>query len=193
MKKYILLILLGFCINSLSAQYTLIPDPEFEQRLITQGIDTEGTLDGQVLTDDIDHITLLVLDGNPPVTPYIYDLTGIEDFISLEDLRFSNNKVEQVDLSNLSMGEFSSLGSLTYINDLQNYFIEGFVDANGDGDLDIVISEYDQSSDDYRIIIYDHVNEAIVQTFVSTVYDVEFGETMSFTTVSLKDFYEILN
>lgn len=123
MKKYILLILLGFCINSLSAQYTLIPDPEFEQRLITQGIDTEGTLDGQVLTDDIDHITLLVLDGNPPVTPYIYDLTGIEDFISLEDLRFSNNKVEQVDLSNLSnlkilLCKFNALTSIDLSNNL---------------------------------------------------------------------------
>lgn len=123
MKKNILLILLGFCVNSLSAQYTLIPDAEFEQKLITQGIDTEGTLDGQVLTDDIDHITLLVLDGNPPVTPYIYDLTGIEDFISLEDLRFSNNKVEQVDLSNLSnlkilLCKFNALTSLDLSNNL---------------------------------------------------------------------------
>ncbi len=123
MKKYILLILLGFCINTLSAQYTLIPDPEFEQRLITQGIDTEGTLDGQVLTDDIDHITALYIESDPPVFPYIYDLTGIEDFVSLEDLRFSNNKIEQVDLSNLSnlkklLCRFNSLTSLDLTNNV---------------------------------------------------------------------------
>jgi len=123
MKKIALLIIFGFCVNTILAQYTLIPDAEFEQKLITQGIDTEGTLDGQVLTDDIDHITLLVLDGNPLVTPYIYDLTGIEDFISLEDLRFSNNKVEQVDLSNLSnlkilLCKFNALTSLDLSNNL---------------------------------------------------------------------------
>ncbi len=123
MEKIKLVVVLSFCVNSLLAQYTLIPDAEFEQKLITQNIDTEGILDGQVLTDDIDHITLLVLDGNPPVTPYIYDLTGIEDFISLEDLRFSNNKVEQVDLSNLSnlkklLCKFNALTSLDVSNNL---------------------------------------------------------------------------
>ena len=86
MKKITLIIIFIFCVNSLLAQYTLIPDSEFEQRLITQGIDTEGILDGQVLTDDIDHITALYIESDPPVFPYIYDLTGIEDFVSLEDL-----------------------------------------------------------------------------------------------------------
>jgi len=123
MKKITLVVVLSFCINTLLAQYTLIPDTEFEQQLITQGIDTEGILYGQVLTDDIDHITLLVIGSNPPVTPFIYDLTGIEDFISLEDLRFSNNKVEQVDLSNLSnlkilICKFNALTSLDVSNNL---------------------------------------------------------------------------
>ena len=122
---------------------------------------------------------------------------GFDDFLVVIDSKYSSeswiltvngknfdNQAPQgtnsIDLSNLSVGEFSSLGSLTYINDLQNYFIEGFVDVNNDGDLDIVVSEYDESSDDYRIIIYDHVNEAIVQTFVSGEYDSDFGEGVIF-------------
>ena len=67
-------------------------------RLVDQGIDTEGTIDGQVLTDDIDHIITLDLfdiTGGP-----IADLTGIEDFTSLEGLYFAEEQVEEVDLSN---------------------------------------------------------------------------------------------
>lgn len=125
MKKYILLILLGFCINTLSAQYTLIPDPEFEQRLITQGIDTEGTLDGQVLTDDIDHITVLNITTQfPEIFPTISDLTGVEDFISLENLNFASNTVEQVDLSSLTnlitlVCKYNNLTSLDISNNFQ--------------------------------------------------------------------------
>ncbi len=123
MKKITLLIIFGLFVNSLLAQYTLIPDTEFEQQLITQGIDTEGVLDGQVLTDDIDHITLLAIGSDPPITPFIYNLTGIEGFISLEDLRFSNTKVEQVDLSSLSnlkklLCKFNALTSLDVSNNL---------------------------------------------------------------------------
>lgn len=83
------------------AQYTQIPDAEFEARLIAQGIDTEGTLDGQVLTDDINHITILDLDSPFPETdPLINDLTGIQDFIALEDLYISSNNIISIDLSN---------------------------------------------------------------------------------------------
>jgi Ca2+-binding RTX toxin-like protein len=122
---------------------------------------------------------------------------GFDDFLVVIDSKFSSgswiltvngknfdNQAPQgtnsIDLSNLSMGEFSSLGSLTYINDLQDYYIEGFVDANNDGDLEIVLSAYDESTDDYLILIYDHGNEAAVQTFESREYDSDFGEGVIF-------------
>jgi len=96
------IILLFFATHHGFAQYTQIPDTEFEIRLISQGIDTEGTLDGQVLTDDIDHITFLsVTTPFPETDPLINDLTGIEDFISLEDLRFASNNITSVDLNNI--------------------------------------------------------------------------------------------
>ena len=113
---------------------------------------------------------------------------GFDDFLVVIDSKYSSeswiltvngknfdNQAPQgtnsIDLSNLGVGEFSSLGSLTYISDLQNYYIEGFVDANGDGNLDIVLSEYDYATTDYKVSIYDYVNNAAVQTYVSTVYD----------------------
>ncbi|MEZ4795200.1 MAG: T9SS type A sorting domain-containing protein [Flavobacteriaceae bacterium] len=106
------------------AQYTLIPDPEFERRLIEQGIDSEGTLDGQVLTSDIEQIDYLNIATEFPVTPpYIQDLTGIEDFVALEFLNFGSNAVEEVDLSqNLNLKvlvcKFNNLTSLDISNNL---------------------------------------------------------------------------
>ncbi len=103
-------------------QYTLVPDNVFEQRLIDQGIDSEGILNGQVLTSDIEHITFLdVVTQFPEFDPTISDLTGIEDFTDLEYLNFGSNTVEQVDLSqNLNLitlvCKFNNLTSLDVSN-----------------------------------------------------------------------------
>jgi len=101
MRWFSLLLILIFYSGQGFAQYTQIPDAEFEARLIAQGIDTEGTLDGQVLTDDIDHITILDVDTAFPETdPLINDLTGIQDFTSLEDLYIFGNNITTINLSN---------------------------------------------------------------------------------------------
>jgi Leucine-rich repeat (LRR) protein len=105
-------------------QYTLVPDNIFEQRLIDQGIDSEGILNGQVLTSDIEHITSLdVVTQFPEFDPTISDLTGIEDFTDLEYLNFGSNTIEQVDLSqNLNLitlvCKFNNLTSLDVSNNL---------------------------------------------------------------------------
>lgn len=52
MKNVILLISCILFLQQVSAQYTQVPDPNFEQALIDLGIDSEGTLDGQFLTAD---------------------------------------------------------------------------------------------------------------------------------------------
>ena len=77
------------------AQYTSIPDTNFEQTLIDLNIDTEGTLDGQVLTADISDETSLVM-----VIKGIADLTGIEDFTSLQTLNVWGNVLGTLDVSN---------------------------------------------------------------------------------------------
>lgn len=67
-------------------QTTLIPDPVFEQLLITKGIDTDGLVNGQMLTADALTVTQLTL-GSPQIYVYnISNLTGIEAFTNLEKL-----------------------------------------------------------------------------------------------------------
>ncbi|MET0946616.1 MAG: leucine-rich repeat domain-containing protein, partial [Flavobacterium sp.] len=73
--------------------YTLIPDANFEQKLINLGIDTDG-LNGKVLTDTISTVKFLDLTKSN-----ISDLTGIEDFVSLTDLYCGQNSLTKINVS----------------------------------------------------------------------------------------------
>ena len=76
-------------------QYTSIPDPVFENVLINYGLDT--IQDGQVLTSNISGVQFL------DVSDYgISDLTGIEDFTSLEYLDCYSNMLTNLDVRNCS-------------------------------------------------------------------------------------------
>lgn len=101
MKNIYLFIFVCFFPFVLSAQYSAIPDANFEQVLIDQGIDSEGTLDGQVLTSDINTIETL------DVAYYfnITDLTGIQDFTSLKYLNCEHNELTVLDVSNILLLE----------------------------------------------------------------------------------------
>lgn len=74
---------------------TYVPDDNFEQALIDQGIDSDGILNNFVPTADISVITILDVSSLN-----IEDLTGIEGFIALTDLNCSNNSLLSLDLSN---------------------------------------------------------------------------------------------
>ncbi len=74
------------------AQYTYIPDDKFEQELIFWGHD--DVLDGKVLTENIESLTFLNVSGRG-----IQDLTGIEDFKSLEHFECVYNLLTEVNLS----------------------------------------------------------------------------------------------
>jgi len=73
--------------------YTIIPDPKFEQRLIDLGIDKDGT-NGKVATLSISSLTSLNLNSSG-----VSDLTGIEDFVSLERLDAESNQLKTLDLN----------------------------------------------------------------------------------------------
>ncbi|MEZ4794624.1 MAG: T9SS type A sorting domain-containing protein [Flavobacteriaceae bacterium] len=79
---------------SLTAQVTLIPDTRFELYLVNEGIDTDGIVNGQVLTSDIADETILNIEEFG-----IEDLTGIEDFASLEFLDLFRMNISQIDIS----------------------------------------------------------------------------------------------
>ncbi len=97
--KTVLVLIFFFCItlqsSSLYAQITSIPDPNFEQALIDLGIDSDGTINGQVLTSDIDSVETLDVRYRS-----ISNLTGIEDFAALEDLDVRGNNLTIIDTSN---------------------------------------------------------------------------------------------
>ncbi|KAF2336283.1 T9SS type A sorting domain-containing protein [Flavobacterium daemonense] len=101
--------------NVLCDPYTLIPDINFEKKLIALGIDS-GTADGKVLTSKIRFITSLDVSGSS-----IFDLTGIEKFIKLKTLNCSSNQLSDLnisknnDLSNLICSN-NKLGSLNISN-----------------------------------------------------------------------------
>ena len=91
MKKSLLLVLLlshffGY------TQYTAIPDANFEKALIGLGIDS-GAVDGKVLTANVSGITNLDVSKKA-----ITNLSGIQDFTSLEYLLCIDNQLTSLDV-----------------------------------------------------------------------------------------------
>ncbi len=93
MKLSIFTLLFILCNHLVFAQTTNIPDSNFEQELLNQGIDS-GTLDGQVLTSEIENLTELYLTDKD-----ISSLAGIEDFTDLEVLICKENELTSLVLS----------------------------------------------------------------------------------------------
>lgn len=98
--KYFIFTMLLYSVHQLVAQITFIPDPVFEQFLINSGFDTDNTINGQVLTSDIEFITFLEINETPPIYA-INDFTGIQDFASLEGIRFNVTNPTFIDFGNL--------------------------------------------------------------------------------------------
>jgi hypothetical protein len=71
---------------------TYVPDDNFEQALIDLGYD--NVLDDYVITSNISSVTILNVDRKS-----ISDLTGIEDFTALQQLRVEVNNLISLDLS----------------------------------------------------------------------------------------------
>ncbi|SHM98493.1 T9SS type A sorting domain-containing protein [Flavobacterium xinjiangense] len=96
--------------------YTLIPDTNFENKLIALGIDTDGK-NGKVLTASIEGIISLDVSSGS-----INDLTGIENFSSLEILNCQNNQLKSLNVFQNS--------SLKWLNCYQNPLINLDLDQN---------------------------------------------------------------
>jgi Leucine-rich repeat (LRR) protein len=92
MKTKLLLFLLLLIGTNTFAQYTNIPDANFEKKLIALGID--DVIDGQVLTSSINTLTSLDVSRSS-----ITDLTGIQDFTALTILECQYNNFSTLDLS----------------------------------------------------------------------------------------------
>lgn len=78
-----------------TAQFTAIPDSNFEKALITNNPPLDfGTPDGKVLTENIANVTNLSVYGKN-----ISDLTGIQDFVALKYLACYSNKLTSLDVT----------------------------------------------------------------------------------------------
>ena len=118
MKKLQIILFLFLSIQMI-AQYTSIPDGNFEQYLIDSGVDT-GVKDGKVLTSNINTIKSLYIGSRN-----INDLTGIQDFVNLEILQCYWNKLTTIDLSkNTSLKKlFCNLNQLTSLDLSKNILL----------------------------------------------------------------------
>lgn len=116
MKKLSLIVLFVLTINSFKAQTTAIPDPNFEQALINLGYDI-GPIDGIVTTSNINSIINLSI-----ANKNISDITGIEDFTSLEVISCQENLLTNLDFSqNLNLEIIHCWeNNLTSLNVTQN-------------------------------------------------------------------------
>jgi len=94
MKKILFLISVCFIIGMAKAQYTTIPDTNFESYLEANGMGDGIDNNGLVLTANIDTVTELDVQFQG-----IADLTGIEGFIALEYLSCGSNGLDTLDLS----------------------------------------------------------------------------------------------
>jgi Leucine-rich repeat (LRR) protein len=90
--------------------YTLIPDANFENKLIALGIDS-GTNDGKILTSKINTITSLDVSYSS-----ITDLEGIQGFIALTSLKCNNNYA-------LTSLDVSKNTALTLLDCSNNYLV----------------------------------------------------------------------
>jgi Leucine-rich repeat (LRR) protein len=118
-KTNLLFLLLLVSLSSY-AQFTTIPDVNFEKALIAHGIDTDG-LNGKVLTSSINTVTYLDVSTADPLVPNITDLTGIQDFTSLTFLSCYLNSLTSLDLSkNTKLGTIDCRANSLTSLDLSN-------------------------------------------------------------------------
>jgi hypothetical protein len=112
--------IVNMTLNVIPGPFTLIPDVGFETYLGTLGLDPCG-IDGKVPTSYIDTLVSLSINSNN-VSPAINDLTGIEDFTSLETLNINRQT------SSLSNGVYITSPSgldLSQNTNLKNFVCRG--------------------------------------------------------------------
>jgi len=102
--KYLLMfvVLLGISSFTFAQLSTAIPDAVFEQELVDQLIDSDGLVNGTVLTADISGVISLDVSNAANASGIgIDDLTGITAFVALQTLNCSDNDLTALDVTGL--------------------------------------------------------------------------------------------
>lgn len=146
MKRLLTILLLTVVAANSTAQITLIPDNRFEQALIDLGIDSDQTLNGQILTSDALLVTELNLSPTTlPDYPYpandiyegmIHNLSGIESFINVENLTINVTMVENLALGNLTkLRHLDCVDNMLTSIDISNNPLLEYLDISSGGDV----------------------------------------------------------
>lgn len=138
MKATISFVLFFMGIISSNAQTTAIPDPNFEQELINLGIDSDGTVNGQVLTADVANVQVLDISHHIG----IINLTGIEGFSALKILNVSFTGLYGNDLSSNTL----NLSALSNLEEL-------YMDSGGDA-ISVLVEHLDLSNNPNLKIVH---------------------------------------
>ena len=107
---------------STTVPQTYVPDNNFEAYLEINGMGNGIPYDDSVFTSAIDTLTYLDISMGAGTATGIFDLTGIEDFTALIDLRCSYNQLSSLDLSQNT--------ALTYLNCRNNLLTSFNVSAS---------------------------------------------------------------
>lgn len=110
-KYFFLFFVLVITINVFS-QYTSIPDPVFEQLLIDQGIDSDHTINGHILTSDAHNATRLNVHALSGSGDMVHDITGLQDFINIHRLDMATTTISYLDLTNNTQLDTLYLGGM---------------------------------------------------------------------------------
>lgn len=121
-------------------EITAIPDPLFEQFLIDEGMDSDGEVNGQILTADAESVTKMNIKGweiEYNYGNYIQDLTGIQAFVNLDTLSVNTTYITELPLESLIQLKYldCSDNNLTSINLSNNSELEELI-ALVDGHLE---------------------------------------------------------
>ncbi len=161
------------------AQTTAIPDPNFEQALIDLNIDSDGVVNGLVLTSDIENVVeldfsnlYLSIEGyNGGI---ITDFSGIEAFSSLEILNLSNL---WIDLSSSQTDVFNSNFSLReFIADSLSFDTSPFISLSDLNFSNLPNLEYISLYNKYNAITINLKNPDITRTNLTINLDHEYWD-----------------
>jgi hypothetical protein len=148
-KILLTMLIIAFGYNA-AAQITTIPDAAFEEALIDLNIDSDGIVNGEVLTSDIQNVTQLILDGSTNgAVSNITNLTGIHYFTGLENLTINFSLLSVLDVSHNTQLKILNCNSnlLTGIDVSSNILLEElYLGNNGDVGPFNEITEIDLSN-----------------------------------------------
>ncbi|RRA95007.1 T9SS type A sorting domain-containing protein [Paenimyroides viscosum] len=127
MKKIVLTILTLVPFIT-KAQVTLVPDQNFENYLVHWGYDSDGLINGQILTSDALTVTELDFVNKSPNNTMPISLTGLNDFTNLEifkvrsdatTMSFNNlTKLKKIYLDNAALSSFDAT-SFSFLEELE--------------------------------------------------------------------------